>query len=81
METPYLRAGRGQTLVLVARDIDQPDVQALIGNLAQHFTVFAASPDTDTARALANWLRQFLEGLGLADGHLMVHASLTDLFA
>jgi hypothetical protein len=78
VETPYVRAGRGPTLVLVARDIDLPEVQALVADFAQRFTVFAASPDSTSAAELAQWLRPFLEGLGVVGVHLMVHESLTE---
>lgn len=78
-ETPYLRAGRGHPLVLVVRDMDDPEVLALSAELAQRFTVFMASPGIGTARELTEWLRQFLEGLGVCESHLMLHASMMDL--
>jgi hypothetical protein len=53
-------------------------VQALVADFAQRFTVFAASPDSTSAAELAQWLRPFLEGLGVVGVHLMVHESLTE---
>jgi hypothetical protein len=77
IETPYVRAGRGEAMVIVAADVDARDVQQMIVDLAERFLVLAAAPAvTEEGRAFEQWLRNFLDGLGLSAAHVLFHASL-----
>ena len=78
VDTTYLRAGRGDAIVLVANDLEAQDVQDLMQELARQFLVIAAAP-TPAQGQIANWLRDFLEGLGLTGAHVLMHASLTQI--
>jgi dipeptidyl aminopeptidase/acylaminoacyl peptidase len=52
IDTPYVRAGRGEAMVIVAADVDARDVQQMIVDLAEHFLVLAAAPAvTEDGRA------------------------------
>lgn len=72
VDTPYLRAGRGEPIVLIAADVEAADVRSMIADLAQRFLVIAASPPVAN---VATWLTLFMEGLGLSDAHVLHHAS------
>jgi hypothetical protein len=74
--TEYVRAGRGPALVLVSADLDSADVIATVKMLAAGFLVFAAAPALTAPEELHPWLLGFLEGLGVARAHLMLHASV-----
>jgi hypothetical protein len=78
VDTEYLRAGRGIPLILVVPDVDADEVRTMIEWLSARFLVLAAAPTVSGADALGSWLREFMEGLGLADdAHVMLHASVS----
>ena len=80
-DTEYLRAGRGPAVVLVSADLESDDVLRTVRVLATAFLVIAAAPALANAAELSHWLRGFLEGLGLTDPHVILHASVaTNLF-
>lgn len=74
VDTPYVRAGRGDPIVLLASDMESIEVQHAVDVLARNFLVIAASPANATEPDA--WLRDFLEGLGVAGASILVHASL-----
>ena len=77
VDTPYVRAGRGEAMVIVAADVDARDVQQMIVDLADHFLVLAAAPAvTEDGHAFETWLRNFLDGLGVNTAHVLFHASV-----
>lgn len=77
IDTSYVRAGQGQAMLVIAADVDAPDVQQLIVDLAERFLVLAAAPDAVKGGcAFDLWLRNFLEGLGIGVAHVLFHASV-----
>jgi len=76
IETPYVRAGHGEAMVIVAADVDARDVQQMIVDLAERFLVLAASPAIEGGRAFERWLRNFLDGLGVSAAHVLFHADI-----
>ena len=77
IDTTYVRAGRGEAIVIVAADVDDRDVQQMIVDLAERFLVLAAAPRVvEEGRAFERWLRNFLDGLGLGAAHVLFHASV-----
>ena len=74
VDTEYVRAGQGETMVLVAAPLASPEVQRDIAWLAKHYLVLAAAPPANGG--LRDWLAGFLEGLGFSDAHVMLHASV-----
>lgn len=78
-ETTYLRAGSGTVMVLVASDLDRDDVRETLTSLAREFLVLAAAPALGDPANLAGWFQEFLECLGIADAHLVLHASASTL--
>lgn len=63
--TRYVRRGTGPSVVLVGTDANtNPVVLPLITKLAPHHRLIV--PETPAADDLANWLRGFIEGIGLA---------------
>jgi hypothetical protein len=74
-ETRYLRTGRGSVMVLVAADLDRDDVLQTVTTLSREFLVLAAAPTLRDPASLARWLREFLECLGVADAHVVLHVS------
>ena len=79
VNTSYVRAGRGSPIVMVTDDIDGAEARAMIATLARDHVVFAAAPRITDAASLGAWLRGFNEGLGIADAHLMLHASISTI--
>ena len=79
-DTEYLRAGRGPAVVLVTADIDSDEVVRTVKLLATGFRVIAAAPVVGSMGELHVWLRGFLEGLGLSDPHVILHASVAPRF-
>ncbi|HEX6313412.1 MAG TPA: hypothetical protein VFZ73_01075 [Gemmatimonadaceae bacterium] len=77
VETEYIRMGRGEPIVMVVADLDAVEVTEMTARLAMHYMVLVAAPRLDPGQ-IAGWMRDFLEGLGLAQAHLMVHARLMD---
>jgi hypothetical protein len=77
VDTEYIRAGRGEPIVLVVADLDAVEVTEMTARLAMQYTVLVAAPRLASGQ-IAGWMRDFLEGLGLAQAHLMVHARLMD---
>ena len=77
VETAYLRAGRGEVVVLVAADLERDDVLEIVRALSRQFLVVAAAPTVvlHGTAAVSQWLRGFLECLGVADAHVFLHAS------
>jgi hypothetical protein len=75
VDTEYIRAGRGEPLVLVVAQLDSAEVAASIAALARNYLVFAAAPALQELAKVASWQADFLEGLGVASAHLMLHAS------
>lgn len=78
VDTEYLRAGRGNPLVLVVADVDADEVTAMVEWLSARFLVLAAAPGVRGADDLGRWLREFLEGLGVADdAHVVLHSAVS----
>jgi hypothetical protein len=77
VETEYIRAGRGEPIVMVVPDLDGVEGPEMIARLATQYTVLVAAPRLELTE-IAGWMRDFLEGLGLAQAHLMVHARAMD---
>lgn len=78
VETAYVRAGRGDALVLVAADLERDDVRQIVQTLSAEFLVLAAAPTPVALHGIAGlspWFREFLECLGVTDAHLFLHAS------
>ena len=80
VSTTYVRAGRGKPIVMVSDDVDAPETQEMIAALARDHLVFAAAPPITDIQELGVWLRNFVEGLGINDAHLVLHASTAHLF-
>ena len=77
--TTYLRAGHGPVVVIAVDDLEREAVLTLVDTLSKQFLVFAASPLARDAGKLHQWFHDFVEGLGLAEAHLLVHASASAL--
>lgn len=77
MDTEYLRTGRGHAVVLVASELDSPEVHGLVASLAERHLVFAASPRLHGDVDLSAWFNAFIEGLGLRSAHLFIHSSVS----
>ena len=77
VDTEYVRAGRGDAVLLLAGDVDTLEMQQRIDVLARHFLVIAASPPVNAE--FNSWLGGFLDGLGLMRASVLVDASLTHL--
>jgi hypothetical protein len=75
IDTEYLRAGRGDAIVIVTDEIDAADVAALMAQLDGRYLVFAAAPALADRAALGVWLNGFLEGLGVPSAHLLMHST------
>ena len=69
--TEYVRAGRGEVVVVLAEGLDREDVVRRIHALSREFLVLAAVP-ASTSRS--RWLRAFLECLGVTEAHVFLHA-------
>lgn len=71
VETEYLRAGSGETLVLLApAPSDGGLVEELALALAERFRVFVPTPPADWPRG--TWLSDFREGVGVQAARLVV---------
>lgn len=81
IETAYLRTGSGSVVVLVAADLDRPDVQETVTALSREFLVLAAAPALHDIGSLNRWLREFLECLGVTDAHLVLHRSASAILS
>ncbi len=75
VETSYLRVGRGPAIVVVADDVDGVEAQRLVADLAPNHLVLVAAPRASSNAALATWKRNFLDGLGIADAHVLLCTS------
>lgn len=75
VDTEYLRAGRGDAIVIVTDDPDAVEVAELIRQLEGRYLVLAAAPALSGCTELATWLNGFLEGLGIPAAHLLLHSS------
>jgi hypothetical protein len=80
-ETTYLRSGSGSALVLVAAELDQRDVLEMMTALSRDFLVLLAAPALPDAASLSRWLREFLECLGVADAHVVLHRSVATILS
>lgn len=80
VDTTYLRAGSGDVLVLVAHDLDSAEVLQTMIALSHRFLVLTAAPGVNGPVALADWFHDFLEGLGISEAHLLLHASVSAHF-
>lgn len=76
-ETGYLRAGCGQAVLLLAAPQTigssangSGALDRLVDTLAPHCRVFV--PDADPALPFSDWLRGFMDGLGLVSASLVV---------
>jgi hypothetical protein len=65
---------------MVSDDVDAPETQEMIMALARDHLVFAAAPPLTDGQGLGVWLTNFVEGLGIADAHLIFHPSVSPLF-
>jgi hypothetical protein len=65
---------------MVSDDVDAPETQEMIATLARDHLVFAAAPQLTDMQGLGVWLRNFVEGLGINDAHLVLHPSISPLF-
>ena len=77
--TRYLRAGRGEVVVVVAGDLEDAGVMRVVDALSNHFLVFAAAPCLSEAGSLSRWCREFLECLGVDDAQMMLQASASTI--
>lgn len=75
VDTEYLRAGRGDAIVIVGDDLDAPEVGELIAQLEGRYLVLAAAPALAGCVQLHDWLNGFLEGLGISTAHVLLHSS------
>jgi len=75
----YLRAGRGEVVVLVAGNLEDAGVMRVMDALANHFLVFTAAPGLREPGSLSRWCREFLECLGVDEAQIMVHASASTI--
>ena len=76
VDTEYLRAGRGDAIVIVTHDLDASDLAELIAQLEGRYLVLAAAPALTGMEELRPWLDGFLEGLGVPAAHLLFHSSM-----
>jgi hypothetical protein len=75
IETPYRRAGRGQPVVLLARWPMAALFEQVFRQLSRDCRVLAPRPPPVGApEALASWLRDVMDGLGLTSPVLVVEA-------
>jgi hypothetical protein len=72
VDTEYVRAGRGEPVVLLAADIESLEVQRTIDVAARNCLIIAASPPSHTD--FTAWLRGFLDGLGLTHARVVMDA-------
>jgi len=72
--TNYLRAGRGEVVVLLAQELETENVLRTVHALGRDFLVLAAAPASGDVAILSRWLRTFLECLGVPDAHVFLHA-------
>lgn len=77
VDTEYLRAGRGDAIVIVADHLDAPKIRELIAQLEGRYLVLAAAPALTRVEELRPWLDGFLEGLGVPAAHVLFHSSMT----
>ena len=79
-ETPYLRAGRGDALVLLIDEYDGPLALELIAVLSAKFLVIAPRmPQKEGEEAPGPWLANVIEGLGLARASILTQTGfMTD---
>lgn len=77
VNTSYVRAGRGKPLVLVTENLEATDTQEMIAALSRDHLVLAAAPQLTDVGELRTWLRGFIDGLGVAEAHLILQASVT----
>lgn len=68
--TPYLRCGRGTPVVILAEDAHERS--RLVRLLGEQFCAVAPAPPG--RRRLGLWLREVIDGLGLAEPALVVAA-------
>ena len=71
--THYLRAGRGESVLLLSGDATTSN--ALITSLPRHFRLIAPNVPPSlavTASGFHNWLRGFLDALGIASTSIVV---------
>ena len=71
IETPYIRVGRGDPILLVVDDVDATGTQELMETLAARYVVFAAAPEL-RGDQLSRWRCGFVEALGVSEARLMV---------
>jgi hypothetical protein len=77
-ETPYLRAGRGDVVVLLMTQYDGAWAQELIGVLSAKLLVIAPRvPAMEVEGAFGSWLSNVLDGLGIAQVSIAAEASFT----
>ena len=79
VETPYLRAGRGDAIVVVTTDLENADVLRTLAVLSREFLVFVAAPTLPERASIARWLPGFLECLGVASAHLLLHGAASSI--
>lgn len=77
VSTSYLRAGRGSAIVMLTPDLDDASVLEMLGTLARTHLVVAAVPGVASMALLGPWLRDFIEGLGLDEAHLLLHPAIS----
>jgi len=81
ISTGYLRAGRGEVVVLVTGDLEDSGALRVMDALSKHFLVFAAAPGLSEPGSLSRWCREFLECLGVDDAQMLVHASASTMLS
>jgi len=74
-DTTYIRAGSGESVVMMVADLEAPLSHALLDALGARFRVFA--PVTRPLTSDFNvWLATFLDGLGITSTNLIAHSGL-----
>lgn len=75
VETPYLRGGRGPTLLFLGPDRPCREADADLQALAESFRVIAPlRPPPAGPRDGARWIRDIIDGLGLERPVVVAHA-------
>jgi hypothetical protein len=76
VETPYLRAGRGDVVVLLMAEYDGPCALELIELLSAKLLVITPRvPALEVEGAFGSWLSNVLDGLGIAQVSVAAEAS------
>lgn len=83
VETQYVRAGQGEPVILLTLDtFSALDTNPLFQRLCSDFRVFVpaiAESVCENTDRFGKWLRDFVEGLGLNEPHIIVEGAAVPL--